>query len=45
MFLKALRGHGTGESILSWNTIPPFIKGEEFEFSNFLQKGGLRFFS
>ena len=46
MFLKALRGHSIGESLLSWSTIPnPFIKGEEFEFSDFLQKGGFRFFS
>ena len=50
MFFKALPGHGVGEFLLSWNTIPPPLsKGGGgvggFEFSNLQKGGGLRFFS
>ena len=32
MFFKALPGHGVGEFLLSWNTIPPpFLKGGGWE--------------
>ena len=46
MFLKALRGYGIGESLLSWNTIPPppLSKGGGFEFLNFLQIGRVQIF-
>ena len=47
MFLKAFCGHSIGESLLSWNTIPPPLSkgGRILVFEIFAKKGGLSDFS